>query len=69
MFNQTTGDLKSHHLQARVTALSVPPSPPFISAVHIIKIFKGTHTASWGGGGARAPQALTRTPDTENSKI
>ena len=28
--NQTTGDLKSHYLQARVTALSVPPpQPPF----------------------------------------
>ena len=32
--DQTTGDLKSHHLQARVTltAMSVPPRPPFISA-------------------------------------
>ena len=30
--DQTTGDLKSHHLQARVTltALSVPPLPPFV---------------------------------------
>ena len=27
--DQTTGDLKSHHLQAGVTALSVPPPPPF----------------------------------------
>ena len=32
--NQTTGDLKSHHLPARVTltALSVPPWPHFLSA-------------------------------------
>ena len=32
--DQTTGDLKSHHLQAPVTltALSVPPRPPFLSA-------------------------------------
>ena len=32
--DQTTGDLKSHHLQARVTltALSVPPGPHFLSA-------------------------------------
>ena len=36
--NQTTGDLKSHHLQARVTlevtltAVSVPPRPHFLSA-------------------------------------
>ena len=32
--DQTTGDLKSHHLQARatLTALSVPPRPPFLSA-------------------------------------
>ena len=32
--DQTTGDLKSHHLQARVTltALSVPPQPHFLSA-------------------------------------
>ena len=27
--DQTTGDLKSHHLEAGVTALSVPPSPTF----------------------------------------
>ena len=32
--DQTTGDLKSHHLQARatLTAMSVPPQPPFLSA-------------------------------------
>ena len=32
--DQTTGDLKSHHLQAWVTltALSVPPRPHFLSA-------------------------------------
>ena len=32
--DQTTGDLKSHHLQARVTltALSMPPQPHFLSA-------------------------------------
>ena len=32
--DQTTGDLKSHHLQARVTltALSVPPRTHFLSA-------------------------------------
>ena len=31
--NQTTGDLKSHHLQAQVThiALSVSPRPHFLS--------------------------------------
>ena len=34
--DQTTGDLKSHHLQAGVTALSV--APPFLSAVHAKKI-------------------------------
>ena len=28
---QTTGDLKSHHLQAGVTALSVPPTFSFSS--------------------------------------
>ena len=42
--DQTTGDLKSHHLQARVTltALSVPPGPHFLSAelqCHIKVIF------------------------------
>ena len=32
--DQTTGDLKFHHLQARatLTALSVPQRPPFLSA-------------------------------------
>ena len=32
--DQTTGDLKSHHLQARatLTAMSVPPRPPLLSA-------------------------------------
>ena len=32
--DQTTGDLKSHHLQAlaTLTAMSVPPLPPFLSA-------------------------------------
>ena len=32
--DQTTGDLKSHHLQTRATlaAMSVPPPPPFHSA-------------------------------------
>ena len=32
--NQTTGDLKSHHLQARasLTAMTVPPRPLFLSA-------------------------------------
>ena len=32
--NQTAGDLKSHHLQAlaTLTAMSVPPRPPFLSA-------------------------------------
>ena len=33
LIDQTTGDLKSHHLQAEVTAVSVPP--PFLSAVHV----------------------------------
>ena len=34
LHDQTTGDLKSHHLQARVTlkALSLPPRPLFLSA-------------------------------------
>ena len=34
LHDQTTGDLKSHHLQAlaTLTALSVPPRPPFLSA-------------------------------------
>ena len=36
--DQTTGDLKSHHLQTGVTALSVPP-PPFLSAVYEKKVF------------------------------
>ena len=45
--DQTTGDLKSHHLQAGVTALSVPT--PFLSAVH--DFFKGTHGLFGGGGG------------------
>ena len=32
--DQTTGDLKSHNLQAGATliAMSVPPGPPFLSA-------------------------------------
>ena len=32
--DQTTRDLKSHHLQdwAALTAMSVPPRPPFLSA-------------------------------------
>ena len=46
--DQTTGDLKSHHLQAPVTltALSVPPRPPFLSAelwvirYHISNLFQ-----------------------------
>ena len=42
--DQTTGDLKSNHLQAGVTALSVPP--PFLSAVHD---FLRALTASSGG--------------------
>ena len=54
----TTGDLKSHHLRAGVTALSVPP-PPFLSAVHEKKIvfvcFLRALMAS-SGGGARAPE-------------
>ena len=34
LHDQTAGDLKSHHLQARatLTAMSVPPRPPFLSA-------------------------------------
>ena len=33
--NQTTADLKSHHLQARatLTAMSVPPRRPFLSVI------------------------------------
>ena len=56
----TTGDLKSHHLQAGVTALSVPP-PPFLSAVHEKKfVFVCFLGHSWplrggGGGGGQAP--------------
>ena len=43
--DQTTGDLKSHRLQARVTltALSVPPGPHFLSAelqCHISNLFQ-----------------------------
>ena len=58
--NQTTGNLKSHHLQAGVTALSVPPPPPFLSAVHekvllfFFVIFKGTF-GLFGGGGEHVP--------------
>ena len=48
LLDQTTGDLKSHHLQDGVTALSVPP-PPFLSAVHGKKI--RALIASLGGGG------------------
>ena len=53
----TTGDLKSHHLQAGVTALSVPP--PFLSCSTRKKVFFKRHSwplRGWGGG-ARAPQA------------
>ena len=53
--DQTTGDLKSHHLQAGVTALSVPP--PF-SAVHekkILLLFLRALIASSGGGGGTCP--------------
>ena len=34
VWDQTTGDLKSHHLQARatLTAMYVTPRPPFLSA-------------------------------------
>ena len=48
---KTTGDLKSHNLQAGATALSVPPHH-FLSAGHV---FKGTH-GLFGGGGECAPQ-------------
>ena len=52
--DQTTGDLKSHHLQAGVTALSVPPSPPFFQQYMkkvFLLFFKGTHGLFGGGGG------------------
>ena len=42
--DKTTGDLKSHHLQALVTlaALSVSPRPPFLSAeLWIIRFYLG----------------------------
>ena len=51
--DQTTEDLKSHHLQAGVTALSVPP--PFLSAVHDFLDFLRALTASSGGGGGHVP--------------
>ena len=54
--DQTSGDLKSHHLQARVTltALSVPSRPHFLSVFFLH--FLGTDGFfGGGGGGARAP--------------
>ena len=58
--DQTTGNLKSHHLQAGVTALSVPPPPPFLSAVHekvllFFLSFLRALLASSGGGGGTCP--------------
>ena len=40
--DQTTGDLKSHHLQARatLTAMSLPPRPPFF-------LQKGNPLSTW----------------------
>ena len=48
--DQTSGDLKSHHLQARVTltALSVPSRPHFLSVFFLH--FLGTD-GFFGGGG------------------
>ena len=42
--NQTTGDLKSYHLQAWITltALSVPPRPPFLSQLCITVYTRNT---------------------------
>ena len=63
--DQTTGDLKSHHLQAGVTALSVSPSPPFFqqfmkkSFFFFFKgarhFFKGTHGLFGGHVPLRPP--------------
>ena len=40
--DQTTGDLKSHHLQAweTLTAMSVPPRPPFLSAELLVILYR-----------------------------
>ena len=52
---KTTGDLKSHHLQAGAATLSVPP--PFLSAVQEKKVlfFKGTHGLFGGHVPLRPP--------------
>ena len=59
--DQTTGDFKSHHLQARVTltALSVLPRPPFLSAELLCGwTFSRALRASLGGGGGHVPPPL-----------
>ena len=57
--NKTTGNLKSHHLQAGVTALSVPPPLIFFQqymkkCLFVFVIFKGTF-GLFGGGGGHVP--------------
>ena len=57
--NQTTGNLKSHHLQAGVTALSVPPLPHLFFQQYMKKFFFLSFLrallGSSGGGGGTCP--------------
>ena len=55
--DQTTGDFKSHHLQAGVSHLC-PPPPPFLSAVHEKSFFfflRALMTSSGGHVPLRPP--------------
>ena len=52
LHDQTTGDLKSHHLQANQSSICAPTFS-FSSTYFFLRAL----TASSGGGGARAPQA------------
>ena len=71
LHDQTTGDLNFHHLHAGVTALFVPPPPPFLSAVHEKKffvVFKGTFCLFGGHVPLRPPPpwVLHRGDSNEN---
>ena len=71
--NQTTGDLKSHHLQARITltSLSMPPEPHFLSAelwviryhlASILCVFPITHYRTNNAQFFRAHSLLGESP-------
>ena len=73
--DQTTGDLKSHHLQAGVAAQYVPPPPPFHLFYQQYKkknvfffcfVFKGNHGLLGGHVPLRPPlgPALPPIPST-----